>query len=86
MTRILTMARSVVPRPDREKFLQRIRERREYYVGAGCNYWVFEEADLPGAFVEFTEARDKAVLAAALAAAPDPVRDPSRMYREVELS
>lgn len=86
MGRILTMARSVVPRPDREKFLERVRARRDYYVGAGCRYWVFEEADLPGAFVEFTEAQDRAVLSAALKSAPDPVRDPSRVYREVELT
>lgn len=80
------MARSVVPRGDREKVLERMRARREYYQGAGCRYWVFEEADLPGAFVEFTEAGDPGVLAAALAGAPDQVRDPARVYREVELT
>ena len=84
--RVLTMERAVVPRSDRERYVERLRARRDYYRGAGCNYWVFEEADLPGAFVEFTEAGDAKVLAAALEAAPDPVRDSRRVYREVELT
>ena len=85
MPRVLTMARSVVPRHDRERYVARLRVRRAHFKRAGCNYWVFEEADLPGAFVEFTEAGDRAALASALADAPDPVRDPARVYKEVEL-
>jgi hypothetical protein len=47
---------------------------------------VFEEANLPGAFLEFVEAPDADTLARAHAAAPDPALDPARIYREVELS
>ena len=47
---------------------------------------MFEEAGLPGAFIEFTEGPSAAVLAAALAAAPESNGDPARVYQEVELS
>jgi hypothetical protein len=46
---------------------------------------VFEEAGLPGAFLEFFEAPDAATLASAHASAPDRVLDPARVYHEVEL-
>ena len=46
---------------------------------------MFEEAGLPGAFLEFFEAADAETLARAHAAAPEPVLDPNRVYTEVEL-
>jgi hypothetical protein len=46
---------------------------------------VFEEVDLPGAFIEFFEATDTATLARAHATAPDAVLDAGRVYTEVEL-
>ena len=48
--------------------------------------WVFEEASLPGAFIEFIEASDVQTLTAAQASAPGTILDPNRIYREVELS
>ena len=48
--------------------------------------WAFEEAELPGAFLEFVEAADRETLTRAHEAAPDPVIDPNRVYMEVELS
>ena len=49
---------------------------REHYAQANCRYWVFEEAALPGAFLEFSEAPMPQTLARAHASAPDRVLDP----------
>lgn len=85
MPRALTLQRSIVPANDRKKFLDKLGKRHSYYAAAKCTHWVFEEADLPGAFIEFIEAPDGETLAQALAEAPDPVVDRGRIYREVEL-
>jgi hypothetical protein len=79
------MQRSTVPPPERKKYLRRLREKGEHYRRANCRYWVFEEANMPGAFVEFVEASDSETLAAAMAAAPEPFQVPARTYLEVEL-
>jgi hypothetical protein len=84
--RALTIQRTLVTPPERKRFHERILERRAYFAKAQCHYWVFEEAGLPGAFLEFVEARDRATLARALGEAPDRVLDPNRVYVEVELS
>lgn len=84
MPRALTIQRSVVPVADRPRYLDRLRARLAHYTARACRFWVFEEAALPGAFVEFTEAADAATLAAAHAAAPEAPVDPARIYREVE--
>ena len=84
--RALTMQRSIVPSGDRKKFLDKLKARHAYYVGAGCKHWVFEEAELPGAFIEFIEATDGETLARALSAAPDPVLDRARIYQEVGIA
>ena len=57
---------------------------KAHYQKAGCHYWVFEEAGLPGAFLEFFEAKDAETLAKAHAEAPARLLDPSRIYNEVE--
>ncbi|MBI1809451.1 MAG: hypothetical protein HYR75_06080 [Gemmatimonadetes bacterium] len=86
MPRALSIQRSIVPAGERDKYLERLKTRRAHYERAGCKFWVFEEAALTGAFIEFTEASDAAKLAAAHAASPDRVLDPARIYTEVELS
>ena len=86
MPRALTLQRTIVPARERAAYLARARARRDYYAGVGCRFWVFEEAALPGAFIEFTEANDRATLAAAHARAADKLLDPGRIYHEVELS
>jgi hypothetical protein len=86
MPRALTIQRTLVTPPDRERFQAKLRRKREYYTGANCRFWAFEEAGLPGAFLEFFEAADPDTLARAHAAAPDPILDPNRVYREVEFS
>jgi hypothetical protein len=85
MSRALTIQRTLVTPPDRAKFHEKLKRKQEYYAKAKCRFWAFEEAGLPGAFLEFFEADDPATLARAHAAAPEPVLDPNRVYTEVEL-
>ncbi len=86
MPRVLSMQRTVVTPHDRAKFLEHARVRQTHYTNAGCQWWLFEEAALPGAFVEFTEARDADTLRHAHASAAEPPIDPSRIYLHVELT
>ena len=85
MPRALTIQRTLVTPPDRERFQEKLRRKADYYTKANCRFWVFEEAGLPGAFLEFFEAADAETLARAHAAAPEQVLDPNRVYQEVEL-
>ena len=85
MPRALTIQRTLVTPPDREKFHEKLKRKQAYYASAKCRFWAFEEASLPGAFLEFFEADDAATLAKAHAGAPDSVLDPNRVYTEVEL-
>ncbi len=86
MSRALSMQRTVVTPGDRVKFLERMRSREAHYKAAGCQFWVFEEAALSGAFIEFTEAPDSATLKSAHATAVEAPLDPARIYTIVELS
>ena len=88
MPRALTIQRTLVTPGERKRFHERLAERRAYFAQAQCRYWVFEEAGLPGAFLEFVEAGDRNTLARALGGAPasDRLLDPNRVYVEVELS
>jgi hypothetical protein len=85
MGRALTLQRTLVPKADREKYFERITRKRAHYQAAKCRFWVFEEASLPGAFIEFFEADDPEVLARAHAGAPDRVVDAGRVYTQVEI-
>ena len=80
------MKRTIVPFPDRARYLEKLMKRKTYYASAGCNFWVFEEAALNGAFIEFTEAPDRDTLQNALANAHDQVFDANRIYQEIALS
>jgi hypothetical protein len=80
------MRHTVVPSAERAGFRDRARAARRHYAGAGCSYWLFEEASLPGAYVEFFEGKDRETLVRAHRNAPDPVSDAARLYVEVELS
>lgn len=86
MPRALTIQRSIIPAADRAKQLERLRAKRDHYQGKNCRYWVFEEAAVRGAFLEFVEADSAALIAAAHASAADAPLDASRVYLEVELS
>ncbi len=85
MPRTLTIQRSTVPSAERANYRERLRALRSHYAAASCRFWVFEEASLPGAFIEFTEADDVQTLTVAHASAPHRILDPSRLYQEVEL-
>ena len=86
MPKALSVHRAIVPSSDRTRYVERLKVRKEHYVRAGCKFWVFEEAALPGAFIEFTEAVDAATLTKAHVGAPESMLDPSRIYTEVELT
>ena len=85
MGRALTLQRTLVPRADREKYFERVRRKRDHYRAAKCRFWVFEEASLPGAFIEFFEADDPEILARAHAGAPERVIDAGRVYTQTEI-
>ena len=86
MARSLVMKRTIVPLPERAKYVQKLQKRKTYYASAGCNFWVFEESALNGAFIDFTEAPDRETLQAALAGASDLALDVNRIYQEISLS
>ena len=86
MGRALTIQRSVIPVGDRVKQLERLRAKCDHYRANQCRYWVFEEASVHGAFLEFVEADTADALAAAHVSAPDAPIDATRIYLEVELS
>jgi len=85
MGRALSIQRTTVTPPERERFHEKLRRKQAYYEGKNCRFWAFEEAGLPGAFLEFFEASDQETLARAHANSPDSVLDPNRVYIEVEL-
>jgi hypothetical protein len=84
MGRALTIQRTLVTPGERERFHERLRRKKAHYASANVRFWVFEEAGLPGAFLEFFEAEDPETLVNAHASAPEPVLDPNRIYTEVE--
>jgi hypothetical protein len=84
MARSLTIQRSTIPSSEREKYLDKLKVRRDHYRAANCRFWVFEEKSLPGAFIEFTEADDTDALAAAHSTSPHKLLDPARIYQEVD--
>ena len=86
MPRALSIQRSIVPAAERAKFIERLKARRDHYTQRGCEFWVFEETALAGAFIEFAEAPDAATLTAAHVGIPGSVRDPARIYTAVELA
>jgi hypothetical protein len=84
------MNRTIVPTADRERFLTRARALRTHFQSRGCQYWVFEDAEITGAFVEFTEADDAKKLTEAKASAPTDSLELGgdvrpNLYREVTL-
>ncbi|MGH7679858.1 MAG: hypothetical protein ACRENU_15415 [Gemmatimonadaceae bacterium] len=82
----MSIRQTIVPSPERDEFRERARLAQSHYAAKGCHYWLFEEASLPGAYVEFFEAKDRDALLAAHRDAPRPVLESARMYVEVELT
>jgi hypothetical protein len=75
-----------VPSAERAQFRERAGKARAHYLAAGCRYWLFEETDLPGAYVEFFEAESPDALRRAHRDAPDAVFDATRLYLEVPVN
>ena len=86
MARLLTIHRAIVTLSERQRYLEKLKSRKAYYLAAGCNFWVFEEVGLPGAFIEFTESTESEKLGDAHKSAPDRILDANRIYKEVELA
>jgi hypothetical protein len=86
MRRAISMRHTVVPSAEKAEFRQHARESLAHYAKQGCHYWLFEEASLPGAYVEFFEANDRATLLKAHGGAPTPILESARLYVEVELN
>jgi hypothetical protein len=85
VARAISMRHTVVTTNERNEFRARARLSRAHYAENGCQYWLFEEASLPGAYVEFFEAKDRDTLLRAHRDAPQPVLESARLYVEVEL-
>lgn len=85
MPRVLSMRHTIVTPADRDAFHARARRLRGHYGARHCHYWLFEDAAMRGAYVEFFEAADPAVLEKAHADAPDAADAPARTYIETGL-
>lgn len=86
MPRALTIQRTTVPASERAKYFEKVRACQSHYAAANCRFYVFEEASLPGAFIEFTEADDQTTLTVAHANSPYRILDPARIYNETEIA
>jgi hypothetical protein len=86
MARAISMRHTVVPSAEKAEFRKHARKSLAHYSRKGCHYWLFEEATLPGAYVEFFEAGDRATLLTAHVDAPTPILESARLYVEVELN
>jgi hypothetical protein len=86
VSRAISIRNTVVPAGDRAEFRERARRSLAHYSERGCRYWLFEESQMPGAYVEFFEAKDRDTLVRAHGDAPVPVLESARLYVEVELN
>ena len=68
MPRLLVMSERAVTEVERAAYLQTLAVRRERAAAASANFWVFEQQDGRGTFLEFVEAGSAEALAEAVAA------------------
>ena len=66
MSRMLVMSERVVNRLDRAAYLSTLAARRELAAAASANFWVFEQHESEGRFLEFIEAGSVEILEAAI--------------------
>jgi hypothetical protein len=83
--RALVFHRTIVPAPNRARYMEALQRRKAHFERNGCRFWVFEEAGLPGAFIEFMEANERTALKAAIEQAPESPLDANRVYVEVPI-
>ncbi len=86
MARALTIQRTTVPASERANYFEKVKICQSHYAAANCRFYVFEEASLTGAFIEFTEADDQTTLTVAHANSPYRILDPARIYNETEIA
>lgn len=76
--RVLSMIERTVPEAHRDEYLRSIASRRDDAAAQNVRFWIFENNDEPGRFVEFTEAASAdALIALAHGELPAP------LWREV---
>lgn len=66
MPRVLVMSVRVIHRLDRAGYLSTLVARRERAAAASANFWVFEQQECEGRFLEFIEAGSGEALAMAI--------------------
>lgn len=67
MLRLLVMSERTVTEVERAAYLQTLAVRRERAAAASANFWVFEQLDRRGRFLEFVEAGSPESLELAIA-------------------
>ena len=63
MARVLTMREKTVAPSERDAYLQDVQRQRASAGALNVHFWVFENHDEPGRFVEFTEGADATAIA-----------------------
>ena len=71
MPRLLVMSERAVTEVKRAAYLQTVAARRERAAAANANFWVFEQEDRRGRFLEFVEAGSAEALESAITAVAD---------------
>ncbi|MEP6834339.1 MAG: hypothetical protein ABJB74_13170 [Gemmatimonas sp.] len=68
MSRLLVMSERAVTEAERAAYLQTLAVRRERAAAASANFWVFEQSNGRGRFLEFVEAGSPVALQEAISA------------------
>ncbi len=85
MPRVLTIERTAIPSSGRQRYLAALRTKAAHFRASDCRFWVFEDSEVRGAFVEFAEGTDEQALGMAYYTMPDSLRCPIPLYHQVEL-
>lgn len=87
MPHALTIQRRAVRSADRESYMVSLRARAAHFRAANCRFWVYEDAEVRGSFVEFAEGDDEETLGRAYMTMSDGEsrRSSLSLYNEVEL-
>lgn len=87
MPRALTIERTAIPSSDRERYMASLRAKAAHFRAAHCRFWVFEDAEVRGSFIEFTEGDDEETLGNAYCtlSESESLRFPIPLYQLVEL-
>lgn len=78
MPRLLVMSERTVTEGARSAYVQTLAVRCDRAATAGANFWVFEQLDRRGRFLEFVEAASTEALASAITAVAETAADELR--------